>query len=60
MNSINNLWNRILTYLNFRIDEQELKNKRIILHPNNFLDNEVVFYYQSKQFPIINNYLITN
>jgi hypothetical protein len=40
--------------------EQDKKNPRITLHPNDFLNNEVVLYYESSWHPEINDYLQKN
>jgi len=43
-----------------KASDKEVKHKRLTLRPNDFLNNEVVFYFESETQPLVNKYLHTH
>jgi hypothetical protein len=60
MQILSNLWKHFLIFLNRRINEKDLKHKRLALNPNDFLDKRIVLYFETKQSPLINKFLTAN
>jgi hypothetical protein len=60
MQILSNLWQHLLIFLNLRINDRDLKHKRLALNPNDFLDKRIVLYFETKQSPLINKFLTAN